>query len=142
MPYLETAGFDVENKKTTEKIVGLYRERLHRVGEIVEYARFFFIDELTYDKELLSWKGSDDKTTKEMLEKAESILMELTDWKEESLTKVLMAAANKEENRGLFLWPLRVALTGEKNSPGPFEVADILGKETTLKRIKEAQTKL
>jgi len=36
------------------------------------------------------------------------------------------------------LWPLRVALTGKKTSAGPFEIAEILGKEKTLKRIKEA----
>ena len=36
------------------------------------------------------------------------------------------------------LWPMRVALTGQKNSPGPFEVAEVLGKEKSLERIKQA----
>jgi len=31
-----------------------------------------------------------------------------------------------------------VALTGKKASPPPFEIAEILGKEKTLKRIEEA----
>jgi hypothetical protein len=33
-------------------------------------------------------------------------------------------------------------LSGKKASPSPFEIADILGKEKTLKRIKEAVNKL
>jgi nondiscriminating glutamyl-tRNA synthetase len=42
-------------------------------------------------------------------------------------------------DRGRLLWPLRVALTGKKASPGPFEIAEILEKERVLKRIKYAQ---
>jgi hypothetical protein len=37
---------------------------------------------------------------------------------------------------------LRVALSGKKFSPSPFEIADILGREETLKRIEKAKIKL
>jgi glutamyl/glutaminyl-tRNA synthetase len=57
-------------------------------------------------------------------------------WTRENLEKVLMKAAG--ENRGGLLWPLRAALTGEKKSPGPFEVAWALGKNETLKRIQKS----
>jgi glutamyl/glutaminyl-tRNA synthetase len=50
----------------------------------------------------------------------------------------IMELANKESNRGNILWPLRVALTGKKNSAGPLDIINVLGKEKTLKRIKEA----
>ena len=36
------------------------------------------------------------------------------------------------------LWPMRVALTGKKNSPGNFEIAEALGKKNSMKRIKKA----
>jgi len=49
-----------------------------------------------------------------------------------------MAEADKIGDRGKILWPLRVALTGEKASAGPFEVATILGKERTLERLNQA----
>jgi len=48
--------------------------------------------------------------------------------------------AEKVGDRGYLLWPLRVALTGKEASAGPFEIAEILGKEITLKRIKEARS--
>jgi len=53
-----------------------------------------------------------------------------------------MEEADKSANRGNLLWPLRVALTGKKNSAGPMDIAAVLGKEKTLKRIKEAINKL
>ena len=50
-----------------------------------------------------------------------------------------MAESEKITDRGLLLWPLRVALTGKESSAPPFEIAEILGKEKTIKRLKEAK---
>ena len=52
-----------------------------------------------------------------------------------------MAYANAE-GRGEVLWPLRVALSGEKDSPGPFEMLEVLGKDEALRRIDIAIVKL
>jgi len=48
----------------------------------------------------------------------------------------------KNIRTGELLWPLRVALTGLKGSPGPFEVAEVLGKKKVLKRIEEGIKKI
>ena len=50
----------------------------------------------------------------------------------------------KKENldTGGVLWPLRAALTGKKNSPGPFDALAALGEERGVRRIKEAIDKL
>ena len=45
---------------------------------------------------------------------------------------------NYLNDRGRLLWPLRVALSGKKASPSPFEIAEILGKEESIKRVKQA----
>ena len=44
------------------------------------------------------------------------------------------------EGRGKVLWPFRVALTGRIQSPDPFSICEILGKEESLARLNEAQT--
>ena len=70
----------------------------------------------------------------------------MKEWDLKNIEKELLLASEKfssknsypKENRGFMLWPLRVALSGKKSSPSPFEIADILGKEKTLKRIEEA----
>jgi len=48
----------------------------------------------------------------------------------------------KGHDMGDVLWPLRVALTGREESPSPFEVMDVLGKEETIKRLDAAIEKL
>ncbi|MCD6528244.1 hypothetical protein J7K44_01235, partial [bacterium] len=45
-------------------------------------------------------------------------------------------------DRGYLLWPFRVALSGKKASAGPFEIAEVLGKEKTIKRLKEAKERI
>jgi glutamyl/glutaminyl-tRNA synthetase len=44
---------------------------------------------------------------------------------------------------GQMLWPLRTALSGKPSTPGgAFDIADILGKEESISRIKIAIDKL
>jgi glutamyl-tRNA synthetase len=89
----------------------------------------------------LRWKESSDAEIKNSLELLEKISdkIKTEDWTKENLEKEIMPEAEKTGNRGLILWPMRAALTGKKASAGPFEVAEILGKEKCLKRIKEAK---
>ena len=49
----------------------------------------------------------------------------------------LEAIQSAGKKNGQVLWPIRVALSGEEFSPGAFELAYILGKETSIQRIQE-----
>lgn len=148
-PYLPKA-----EKEQLKKVIPLYQERLKKLSEIVEFTDFFFKDALEYDKGLLIWKSMTDGEVKEVLDKLDKILCDVkdNDWIKENLEKILMPEAEKGNppasllaksmragDRGRLLWPLRVALTGKKASAGPFEVAEILGKEKTIARIKQAK---
>ena len=121
-------------------VVALYQERLKKISEISELADFFFKKELNYEKELLSWKGSEDKEIAESLTISHKLLSDIQegDWSKEKIEQVLLNEAEATGDRGKLLWPLRVSLTGKKASAGPFEVAFVLGKEKTLGRIKQA----
>jgi len=122
-----------------EKVVALYQERLKKLSEIKELSDFFFQDELVYDKKILKWKDMTEKEALASLDKLEKLLLGIEKFDKENLEKVLMPEAGIMGDRGKLLWPLRVALTGKEASAGPFEVAEVLGKEKTLKRIKEAK---
>ncbi|MDI6602856.1 MAG: hypothetical protein QME57_01910 [Patescibacteria group bacterium] len=131
-----------------KKIVSIYQKRLKKLSEISQLTHFFFKDKLEYEKDLLRWREMTDKEIKVALDKLEKILSKIKyeEWKKENLEKILIPEAeefakriNKAGDRGYLLWPLRVALTGKRESAGPFEIAEILGKEKTLKRIKEAR---
>jgi nondiscriminating glutamyl-tRNA synthetase len=128
--------------ETLTKIVSIYQERLKKLSEITELTDFFFKDKLKYEKKSLKWGEMPDKEVKNSLEKLEKILSKIKSesWNKENLENILMPEAQKMGDRGELLWPLRVALTGKEASAGPFEIAEILGKEKTIKRIKEAKT--
>jgi len=123
-----------------KKIVAIYQERLKKLSEISELTDFFFKDKLDYDKELLKWKDMNDEETKNSLDRLRDVLPKIKDgdWTKKSLESILTLEAQKVGDRGKILWPLRVALTGKEASAGPFEISEILGKEKTLKRLKQA----
>jgi len=135
-PYLPKA-----EPKYLEKVVSVYQERLKKLSEITELTDFFFKNVLKYNKELLRWKDMTNEEINNTLDKLEKILSKIRegDWQKENLEKVLMPEAEKIRDRGKLLWPLRVALSGKEASAGPFEIAEILGKEKTLARIKQAR---
>ena len=152
-PYLKEAGLLVEGQVSDsklEKIIEVSKTRMKKLSEVVELTDFFFKDKLKYDKNLLAWEKMGDSDIKESLEYSVKILSEINPpaggWNAKSLEEELIKEAVKfnldknypEKNRGYLLWPLRVALSGKQASASPFEIADILGKEKTLKRIKEA----
>lgn len=128
-----------------KKVIAIYQERLKKLSEIAELIDFFFKEKLDYDKKLLKWGDMTDKETRTSLDKLENILSEIkeSNWNLKNLEEALMPEAEKSmaegKDRGYLLWPLRVALTGKKSSAGPFEIAEILGKNKTLKRIGEAK---
>lgn len=127
-----------------ENIIALSQERMKKLSEIGELSDFFFKEKLDFNKEMLKWKETDEKKTKTALEKSKDIISEIEegDWTKTKLQEVLIAGAeNFDSDKGHLLWPLRVALTGKIASPGPFEIAEVLGKEKTLKRIKQALKK-
>ena len=144
---MEVKKFKIKKTEETisisclEKIIAIYQERLKKLSEISELVGFFFEKRLEYDRNLLRWKEMSDEEIKNSLDKTEktSSKIEQKNWTKENLEKGLMPEAEKMENRGCLLWPFRVAITGKQASAGPFEIAEILGKEKTLKRIKEAK---
>jgi glutamyl-tRNA synthetase len=83
------------------------------------------------------------KTTEEMclenLKKAVPVLEDLTDWTNEGIYNALVALIQELGiKNGQMLWPVRTALSGKPTSPcGASELAELLGKDETLKRINK-----
>jgi len=152
IPYLikdNLINQDSIDKEKLQKIISLYQKRLKKISEISELISFFFQD-FEYDKELLKWKGMTNEEVLSSLNKSKELLLEIENdnFNKKNLTEILLKEAKdfgitigRENDRGCLLWPLRVALTGKENSAGPFEIADVLGKEKTIKRIDKTLNK-
>ena len=122
--------------------IAIYQERMKRLSDIDELSDHMFRDNLDYDKDLLRWKDMSDEELNQSLDIIINALHKIDNWDQESLEKTLMSEAEKTGNRGGVLWPMRVALSGKKASAGPFEIANILGREKTIKLIENAKNKI
>lgn len=135
----EEIGFDY-----LKKVITLERERMKKLNEIGWLVKFIFTDKLEYDRKLLIWKkmSFDDIRNNLKLIYDELEKINEKDFTKDNLEKILRNLI-KEKNikTGELLWPLRVSLTGLKGSPGPFEVAEVLGKKKVLKRMRFAVDK-
>lgn len=135
--FFKKANEEKKSQEYLKKVLTVERDRLLKLSEVGESNKFFFSD-IKYKKELLRWKDTRDEDTKKSLEKSREILNNISDadWTLPNIEKIIFETAGDE--RGELLWPLRAALTGEKKSPSPFEVAWVLGKEESIKRIRKA----
>ena len=60
-------------------------------------------------------------------------------WKRTEIEEDIKAyCKNNDINLGKLAQPLRAAVTGQQFSPSIFTILEILGKETTLKRLKKS----
>jgi len=142
LPFLDIeSNFD---KDYIKKAISLAKDRMKKLSDVKELTSFFFADELEYEKELLIWKKLSHSDIKNNLENLSGELGKVDEknWEEEKLQEIIITYIKSIEGKnGDYLWPMRASLTGEKASPSPFEVAGVLGKERSLKRIKEAISK-
>lgn len=142
-PYLEEAIHSKVDLRSVAKILQPRVDTLAQIKESVD-----FIDELPeYDCAMYIHKKM--KTTLELslrsLNAAREALAALDDWSEEETIHDLLLSLPKqlEMKNGQVLWPVRTAITGKQFTPGgAIEIAHILGKEETLKRIDRGIAKL
>ncbi|OGZ32137.1 MAG: glutamate--tRNA ligase [Candidatus Niyogibacteria bacterium RIFCSPLOWO2_12_FULL_41_13] len=128
-----------KNPEYLGKIVELEKPRIAVLKDIADKIDFFF-EEPEFDKNILKWKETQSfEEVKENLSEIRELLKEIpeNEFIQSKIEKILLPFADKK-GRGEVLWPLRAALSGRRQSPGPFEIAEILGKEKTLKRIENA----
>lgn len=128
-----------------QRVVFLEQERLKKLSDLPSTVEFVFKKELEYNPDLLVWKKSTKDDTKRHLEFLEQYLESLSpkDFEKKILEEKVKAWI--EENKlgvGDTLWPMRVALSGKDKSPGPFEIAEVLEKEETMRRIRKAITRI
>lgn len=136
-PYLEEAGKPISDEKQIEKFVALAQDRMKKISDIVELSEFLFALP-NYESELICWKTLNIDEAKSNLGELslELLKIETGNWSKENIEKVVFTWLKENDKKtGDYLWPLRVSLSGLKNSPGPFEIAWALGKLETLKRI-------
>jgi glutamyl-tRNA synthetase len=133
-----------DDKTRACKIVKLVQGRMRTLSDFAELSKFI-VQLPDYDSELLIFKKYSKQETKNSLEMSLGLVnnFKASDFNQENLSNQFKQAINAQGLKiGEVLHPLRVALTGLKNSPGPFETAEVLGKEESIRRLKLAFGKI
>ncbi len=140
--FFTSVGDDLKTEDYLKRVLAVEHDRLARLTDIGLHNPFFFVMG-EYEAKMLRWKENDASTTRASLAQAEKLLESWDDNTWDTLTlieeKLLAEAGDK---KGDLLWPLRVALTGAERSPSPAQVAWVLGRGESLKRLKQAIEKM
>lgn len=135
-----------DNQEMLKKIEPIIRDHIEKFSDISSMfdsgELSYFFAKPQYEVSQLLWKGSASKeNTKKYLEEVIAILESLDNFSKDSVHDAVFPYADKT-GRGEVLWPMRVALSGKDKSPDPFTLAEILGKEETLARLRVAKDML
>lgn len=135
-PYLDQSK--VAGKYDYAKLCKLVQSRIDTLSDIAGLVDFLeefdkFDGELYFNKKL----KTDAAVAKRVLPHVIQKLSALTQWDETSIHDALIGlVAELEVKNGIVLWPTRVAISGKASTPGgATELADLLGKEETLRRL-------
>jgi len=143
LPYYEKA---IKNQDldllAVSKILQPRTEVLSSIPESVD-----FLDSLPeYSNELYINKKmkTDEQVSLVSLKAALPVLEDLEPWNSDSIHDALISlAAEMGIKNGQMLWPVRTAISGKAVTPGgAIEIAAILGKDETIRRIKTGIMKL
>ncbi|NMA95684.1 MAG: glutamate--tRNA ligase [Clostridiales bacterium] len=117
----------------------LLHTRVEVLSEIPE--QIDFVDRLPdYDLGLYTHKRmkTSPENAGEFLKAALDVLIDIDDWTFDVIHESLINLVKKLGlKNGQILWPVRVAVSGKQFTPGGgIELAELLGKDETIKRIK------
>ena len=135
------AGAGIDYRRLAELMQGR-TEVFNRVPDMVRFLKELpeYDNELYINKKQKSTLESSLDALRFML----PVLEGISDWKELTLHDcVMQAIANSGRKNGPVLWPLRIAISGQASTPGgAIEIAYLLGREETLRRIRKAIERL
>lgn len=125
------------DKEWLSKAITTLKERSKTLLELAYSLRFYITEDIEYDEKA---------RTKFLNEKSRDLLIEVNDslnitddFSASKIEEVFMSIVGRHNIKlGNLAQPVRVAITGRTESPGIFEVLEIIGKEKTLKRLEKA----
>ncbi|MCB2197074.1 MAG: glutamate--tRNA ligase [Bacteroidetes bacterium] len=131
---LRDKGIKVEDSYAIS-VVKLIKERVTFVSEFWDQSYFFFQAPTEYDAKVVKkrWK----EQTPEILSELKEQFEKLENFDHTTLEKAVQDfLEGKEFGMGQVMNPLRLTLVGAGIGPGVLDIAELLGKEETLKRIQ------
>jgi len=130
------------NKDYLKEIIPLMKDRVSKIEDFVTMGRFFFEDPTEFEEQALKkWKDSSAKLLSAYVDELEKL--EPQEFTAKILKDRIKDVINAHDvGFGKLMMPLRVAVSGMGYGPDLTPTIELLGKETTIRRINTAIEKL
>jgi glutamyl-tRNA synthetase len=118
------------------KIVSLIKERADFVTDFWELSDYFFVAPTSYDeKAVKNWK----EETPALMQQLISVIENIGDFSSENMEAIIKDWMTKNEiGMGKVMQPFRLSLVGALKGPHLFDIAEMIGKEETIRRLESA----
>ncbi|MEW6602671.1 MAG: glutamate--tRNA ligase [Nitrospirota bacterium] len=141
IPFLVKEGTISEgqmmDKQWLAKAVATQRERSKTLIELAQSLRYYISEDIEYDEKAKS--KFLNKDSRDLLVELKQGLEALPEFTESGIEELFKSIVDRHGIKlGKLAQPVRVALTGGTQSPGIFEVLDVIGKEKALRRLEKA----
>jgi len=125
------------DKEWLSKAIDTLKERAKTLVELTHGLRFYITEDIEYDRKAKT-KFLNENSLPYLIDVKEE-LSRLDKFTALEIEKAFASLVEKHNIKlGNLAQPVRVAVTGKAESPGIFEVLEILGKEKVLKRLERA----
>jgi glutamyl-tRNA synthetase len=139
LPFLEKAGIldptNLPDRQLLDLAMPLVGERINKLTEAADMLGFLFVDEADFTR-----TDDLDEAGRDVVKAAYDALAALEHWSTAEIDEALRRALVEE--RGLkprnAFGPVRIAVTGRKVSPPLFESLELLGRDRSLARLRDA----
>jgi glutamyl-tRNA synthetase len=136
-PMLAEQGIGGCSDAYLERVIHLTKERVTTLRDVATVGDFFFADPASFDGEAAkkNWKADSPRC----VAGAAEALGAMTEFTAAAIEQAVRSAAEQlGVGAGKLIHPLRLALTGKATGPGLFELMEVLGKETCVRRLRHA----
>jgi glutamyl-tRNA synthetase len=125
------------DKAWLSRAIDTLKERSKTLVELANSLRYYIVEEVEYEEK--AKKKFLNEQSRELLLELKEGLQAMTGFTEQDIEELFRDIVEKRDLKLVKIaQPVRVALTGGTQSPGIFEVLDIMGREKVIKRLERA----
>jgi glutamyl-tRNA synthetase len=140
--YINTNWHTDQNDDYLQSVIELMKERIKSLVELEEKTDYFFTDPQDYEEKaaIKYWK---DRTVNIIIESYILLLNDIIDWNKAILEDTLRSVCSKASvSPGKLIHATRLAVSGGSAGPSLFDILELLGKSTCVRRLNNATRRL
>jgi glutamyl-tRNA synthetase len=138
IPYLTEKLKSVEDSGYMSDVIDLVKMRVNNLNDFESKTEYFFTDPISYEEKAMKKKWKDESVNA-LISSFEQLLSEIENWNTEHIEIALRNLAKREDiSAGKIIHPTRLALSGSGSGPSLFDMMELLGKTSCLRRLQKA----